>query len=182
LREPGNQNTAAQNNNLSQTKNMHCPICGEESSLDQRFCRHCGFNLEPVSELVSGSAGFEAERAKAEQETHLVHRMFRWISWGCIVLAIGVVLLITNKNLVQDKLLQTLSTLIILGGTAIAMYGVLSSTLRGASLPRTSAPKTSEQISSARTTRELEEAKMPQPMPSVTERTTELIENKLRDE
>ena len=31
---------------------MYCPRCGKDGSLDQRFCRSCGFQLDQVMELL----------------------------------------------------------------------------------------------------------------------------------
>jgi len=31
---------------------MHCPSCGAEAELTQKFCRSCGFSLEKVPQLV----------------------------------------------------------------------------------------------------------------------------------
>ncbi|HJZ80614.1 MAG TPA: zinc ribbon domain-containing protein [Pyrinomonadaceae bacterium] len=153
---------------------MHCPSCGLESSLDQKFCRKCGFNLEPVSRLVSGDAGDdEIARARAERERQLVRRMFRWISWGCLVLLLGVILVVINKGFIHEAMFQSIASLLILGGAAMAGYGTLSTMVKGTYLP---APiKHPEAIKPAIATNELPEAGVPTFIPSVTERTTKLI-------
>src|SRR6185503_10148153 len=70
---------------------MHCPGCGNESSLDQKFCRKCGFNLEPISKLlIADKEPDQVKLSKAERESLVVRHMFRWMSWGGIVLLIGV--------------------------------------------------------------------------------------------
>ena len=43
---------------------MHCPSCGNESSIDQKFCRKCGFNLEPVGKLLAGGNAIRGALAK----------------------------------------------------------------------------------------------------------------------
>ena len=154
---------------------MHCPSCGNESSLDQKFCRKCGFNLEPVGRLVAGEAATESvEPVKSEAERLLVRRMFRWLSWGCMVLLVGVILLIINKSFFHAGIFHALASLFLIGGLVVASYGVLSSIIKGTYLPG----KTSQgpkQISQNRTTNELPEGRIPVPVPSVTERTTKLI-------
>jgi len=153
---------------------MHCPSCGLESSLDQKFCRQCGFNLEPVSKLITGDSD-DLAAARREHERLLVGRMFRWISWGCLVLFVGVIMLVVNKSgVVYLPMLKLIATLITLLGVAIAGYGSLSSIAKATYL----SPKTSKdpgQINQNNTTKELPEARIPVPMPSVTERTTQLI-------
>lgn len=151
---------------------MHCPGCGGESSVDQKFCRKCGFNLEPIGQLVKGQVE-KIATDRAEQESRLVRRMFRWITWGCLVLLFGVVLLVLNRGFIHAGLLTPLTSLLILGGVVIAMYGLLSTMIRGTYLPaKTSKP---DQIKPAKPTGELPEARIPAFIPSVTERTTQLI-------
>ena len=154
---------------------MHCPGCGNESSLDQKFCRKCGFNLEPVSALITGETAIDqVKQEKSEHERRLVRRMFRWLSIGCLVLLLGVILVIFNKGFIHEPMFQSIASLLILGGVAVAFYGVVSSIMRGTYLP----DKTSnspQRLSENRTTNELPDARIPLPMPSVTERTTQLI-------
>lgn len=35
---------------------MHCPNCGSSAPNEQKFCRSCGFDLKPISQLVGGTA------------------------------------------------------------------------------------------------------------------------------
>ena len=153
---------------------MHCPSCGHESSLEQKFCRQCGFNLEPVSRLIVGGSDDDALSDKRETERVLVRRMFRWISWGCLVLFAGIILLVFNKGFIHEPMFQSIATLFILAGVAMAGYGVLSSIVKGTYLPDKTS-KGSGQISQDNATKELPEPRSPVPVPSVTERTTQLI-------
>src|SRR5215510_2721552 len=114
---------------------MHCPSCGQESSLDQKFCRQCGFNLEPVSKLIAGGSDDDALAVKREWERLLVRRMFRWLSWGCLVLFAGVIMLVFNKGFIHEPMFQSIATLFVLAGVAMAGYGVLSSISKGTYLP-----------------------------------------------
>ena len=65
---------------------MYCPTCGNESSLDQKFCRACGMNLQSTSDAVA-------------QHTHQVidadwQREKRVERWGRITGLIGVVIIV----------------------------------------------------------------------------------------
>lgn len=153
---------------------MHCPNCGQESSLEQKFCRQCGFNLEPVSKLIVGGRDDDAPSDKREAERQLVRRMFRWISWGCLILFAGIILVVFNKGFIHEPMFQSIATLFILAGTALAGYGVLSSIVKGTYLPDKTA-NASTQIDHDNATKELPEPRIPVPVPSVTERTTQLI-------
>jgi hypothetical protein len=158
---------------------MHCPNCGNESPFDQKFCRKCGFDLGPVGELIRGakSDGELAKLERAEREAFLVRHMFRWIAWGLIVLGLGAFALVLNKTYDLGKLFRLASTLIVLAGTGMAAYGVISAVTRGAR-PRMNAGTDKKDELPSATTRELAGNAMPISIPSVTERTTELIGEK----
>ena len=158
---------------------MHCPNCGHESSLDQKFCRKCGFALAPVGELMRGAEP-SAEAAKidrAQREALVVRQMFRWISWGIIVLGLGLLMLIVDKSFDVGKAFKFVCTLVMLAGIGIATYGVISTLMKGGEATLKAAGPKPDELR-APTTRELEGG-TPSPVPSVTERTTELIGRKL---
>lgn len=159
---------------------MHCPSCGNESSLDQKFCRKCGFNLEPVGKLiVNNPAADQLKLEKAEREKLALRRMVSWMMWGMLILLIGVVVIVINKQFNLDPLVKLVGTFLTLGGVSVAMYGLLDTMRGGKARPKpevieTGSSNTSEEPVKADTTRELE-GRLPVPLPSVTERTTQLI-------
>ena len=155
---------------------MHCPSCGNESSLEQKFCRKCGFNLEPVSQLVTASPNAETKLQKLESDRAILRRMYRWMMWGCLILLIGVVMLVSGKAFDLPKFLGPLSSFLLIGGAAAAGYGVLAALRDGlASSKELLRPgKTRNELSRSQTT-ELTGDSIPVSLPSVTERTTQLI-------
>jgi len=49
---------------------MHCPSCGTDTTLEQRFCRSCGMDLETVSKLVAAHSSpetLEIEKSLTEK-------------------------------------------------------------------------------------------------------------------
>jgi predicted lipid-binding transport protein (Tim44 family) len=154
---------------------IHCPSCGQESSLEQKFCRKCGFNLEPVSQLVASASGSETKLVKHDDDRAILGRMVRWMMWGGLVLLIGLIMLVTGKAFDGiPKFLSPFASVLLIGGTAMMGYGVLAALREGAA-PRTlRSSETGNQLS-ASSTNELADG-MPMPLPSVTERTTQLIE------
>ena len=156
---------------------MHCPSCGNESSLEQKFCRKCGFNLEPVSKLFMGRAIAELDQSRQiENERLAIRRMYQWISGGFLVVMVGVMLLVINKGFIHEPIIHTLAALLTIGGTSIATYGVLSAVIKrtywsGKALP----PKVPGQVEETQTTTELSAKPIPSPVPSVTEGSTQLI-------
>ena len=155
---------------------MHCPNCGKESSVDQKFCRKCGFGLAPVGELIRAGApaGEVAKLDQAEREALIVRHMFRWLAWGMIVLGVGVLMLVVDKSFDLGKVFKFMSAVLLLGGTAMASYGVISAIGKGAAAALKNADVKKHEVP-APTTRELAGDAVPISTPSVTERTTELI-------
>ena len=153
---------------------MHCPSCGDQTPLDQKFCRKCGLSLESISQLLAEQVSIDTPSLEKQESNQAVLRsMYRWMKWGFLVLLIGLVLLVTNKTFVMGRAVQLLASFLLLGGTALATYGVLApfrassaKKLRGSNRPELLHPKP---------TNELPDAPIPIPIPSVTERTTELL-------
>ena len=155
---------------------MHCPKCGNESDFDQKFCRKCGLNLAPISSLVLVDSGRDDEQKpdKVERDKLILRRMVSWMIWGCVILLIGLVLLATGRAFDVPKFLSPLASFLLIGGTATAAYGVLAALREGIASPKELArPKGRDELSSS-ATNELS-GEVPVGLPSVTERTTQLI-------
>ena len=157
---------------------MHCPNCGVESSIDQRFCRKCGFGLAPVGELMRDGVPSpeDAKLDRARREALIVRQMFRWLAWGIIVLGLGVLMLVIDKSFDVGKAFKFVCTLVMLAGMGIATYGVISAMMKGGAATLKATESKQDELR-APTTRELE-GRAPISIPSVTERTTELIGRK----
>jgi sulfite exporter TauE/SafE len=155
---------------------MHCPNCGKPADADQQFCRACGMRLETVGRLVAEHTSTELPERKsshAELERQIVGRMFSWITWGMIILGIGVVILVFNKSFSIGNWLRFISTVICLLGVGVATAGLLKAMKQGVSI---SGKKPVDQISGpAKDTNSLPTRPIPASLPSVTERTTQLL-------
>ncbi len=92
-------------------------------------------------------------------EQAAVRTMFNWLMLGMIILGIGVAMIIVNKNFDIGKWFSLLSSFLILGGTGVATAGVLNA-IRGATRSNEKALHTNT---------------VPNELPSITERTTQLI-------
>ena len=157
---------------------MHCPTCGQPASTDQLYCRQCGMNLLMVGQLVSQHGG-EAQKkiALRRSEQEIVSCMFKRIWWGIVILGLGVGMFVTGKNLlffdpVVAVWLRLLSTFVILGGAGMSLFGVLNAMRQGASL---SSGRRPTELAEPVDAKQLPTNPIPDALPSVTERTTQLI-------
>ena len=154
---------------------MHCPNCGKPATADQQFCRACGMGLETVVKLVAKHTGspaaVQAKLDRAEAEKAIVRGMFSWMLWGMLIMGIGVVMIVVNKSFPIGNWFRLLSSLLVLGGMGVTVGGVLNAIRRG-TLPSGREPI---QLEGPPDTKELPTARIPAELPSVTERTTQLI-------
>lgn len=154
---------------------MHCPNCGKPATSDQQFCRACGMSLETVEKLVaqhtSSPAAVQKKLQKAEAEKAIVRSMFNWMIWGMLIMGIGVVMIVINKSFPIGNWFRLLSSLLVLGGMGVTCGGALSAIKRGALSTRPPA----NQLSGPPDTKSLPTSPTPAELPSITERTTQLI-------
>jgi predicted nucleic acid-binding Zn ribbon protein len=164
---------------------MHCPGCGTEAPVTQKFCRSCGFSLEKVPQLVAEQLSESEEiliSAAAEKLQKKQQKIERWLSitgFGFTALMalsvlIGLIYLLFAGSLpiVPGIVLLTL----VLGGSVAGLLAMYSENL-----------KKKLSGSSSLRSRQLPEGEKPQlsfeaydgPLISVTERTTNLLEKEV---
>jgi hypothetical protein len=162
---------------------MHCPGCGTEAPVTQRFCRFCGFSLEKVPQLVAEQLSESEEILDIKAAEKLQRRqqeIDRWLS----IAGIGFTTAVALSMLVGLIYLMFAGSLpivpgivlliLILGGfvaASLAMYSErLKKTLSGSSSIR-SKPLPEREITSKPTLEAFEE-----PFFSITEQTTTLLD------
>jgi hypothetical protein len=133
--------------------------------------------LEAIGKLVAQHsstvtpAQTKLDKVRAEQQ--IVQYMFKWISIGMIIIGIGVLMLVLNKTFDLGAIFKLASSFVLIGGTGCAAFGVLSAIRKGTALAVAG--------STARVTQGDQPplpAAFPDALPSVTERTTQLIGNR----
>ena len=156
---------------------MHCPSCGAETSLDQRFCRSCGMDLETVSKLVAAHSSPETlklEKSLTEKANR--QRMYQSLKWGMICFILGMAALATTKTLALDKIFNLGPLFLLFMGMGLMLYSVLLPMRdRAANSRRLPGLGTTSELPETEATKELPAARVPVPVASVTERTTQLI-------
>lgn len=164
---------------------MFCPNCGANNSTEQKFCRSCGLNLEKSAESLLEQIP-SAESAKLLKKQRNLEK-FGNIAFG----GFGVVLLIAILSIIY-----WIITTVILTGDSVFGGIMLIAFLVFAALTLTYVafnedlkerkqkmnPVLKNELSEKQDTAKLLEEKPFEPIPSVTENSTELfpIENKTK--
>lgn len=158
---------------------MHCPSCGTDTTLDQRFCRGCGMGLETVSKLVAEYSSPETLKLENSlTEKAIQKRMYHSLMWGMISFILGMAVLVVVKTLELDKTINLVGSLFLFLAMGLMSYAVLSAARDGSSSSRKlKSPFRTGALRETETTKELPPARVPVPVASITERTTQLIAN-----
>jgi hypothetical protein len=162
---------------------MYCPNCGKQTATDQKFCRACGLGLEKIAQSLG-------EQLPARMDQILVARQERLERFGVAALSVfglgvlGFLLYAIGQKLVASQG-SLLAILAMLGFVIMLGCGVLSvilfaraKELKEEASKRQPQPNANEV---AGATKELLPEGRFEPVPTVTERTTELLFAEKRD-
>ena len=106
---------------------MHCPSCGAESTLEQRYCRSCGMDLETVSKLVVEHSSPEALKLEESlTRKNKQQRMYQSLKWGMISLILGMAVLTVVKTLALDKTFNLVGALLLFVAMGLMAYSVIA--------------------------------------------------------
>jgi hypothetical protein len=161
---------------------MYCPNCGKQTSTEQKFCRACGLGLETIAQSLG-------EQLPARMDQSLVARKERLEKLGVGALSVfglgvlGFLLYAVGQKLsAQGSLLAVLA---MVGLVIMLGCGLLSVILfaRAKELGEQANKRQLQpnEIETGGSTRELLPEGRFEPIPTVTERTTELLFAEKRD-
>jgi hypothetical protein len=163
---------------------MHCPGCGTEASLTQRFCRTCGFSLEKVPQLVVEQHS-ESEAITDSKSAEILQKRQQKIEHGLWIAGIGFIALVALSMLVGLIYLMLVGSLpivpgivlltLILVGLVAGSLGIYSENLKKKLSGNSSLKSRSLQEREIISTSSLEAFEGP--FLSVTEGTTKLLNN-----
>ena len=162
---------------------MHCPGCGTEAPVTQRFCRSCGFSLEKVPQLVAEQLS-ESEEILTSKAAEKLQKRQQEIEHWLSITGIGFIALVALSFLIGLIYLMFAGNLpvvpgivlliLVLGGFVAGSLGIyaekLKKTLSGSNSLR-SRPLPEGEITSKPPLEAFEG-----PILSVTERTTNLLD------
>jgi len=153
---------------------MYCPNCGTKTSIDQNFCRACGFSLEKTALSLS-------EQLPARIDQSLQAQKERLEKLGVAALSVfGLGVLGFLAYVIAQKLAKTgdiFAILTILGLVIMMVCGLASVILfaRAKELGEKTNKRQPQNLSSESNTKELLSEGHFEPVATVTERTTELL-------
>jgi len=134
-------------------------------------------DLETVSKLVAQHSSPETlklEKSLTDRANR--QRMYQSFKWGMICFILGMAALATTKTLSLDKAFNLGPLLLLFMGMGIMCYGLLGTMRERASGSRKlPGPGATSELPETEITKELPAARVPVPVASVTERTTQLI-------
>jgi hypothetical protein len=168
---------------------MHCPNCGKKSSMEHKYCRNCGLGLEPFARALAEQLPAEAcDPAQAELLARLSARQRRvelllsGATLAFLAAVVGAVFygIVAKIIIEKGQVLGGIAFLavILLGLVSVGLV-VFNESLKE-KLAKRHAPD--EALPQSGPTGKLLPESRFEPVPSVTERTTELLAvEELRD-
>jgi len=155
---------------------MNCHKCGLQTLPDQRFCRSCGESLQTnTPPLVEHATVFDLERRSSNILKDEKQRASGLMLWGFIIMFIGVAVGIIGKKLMHEDLVTVVGALVSITGMFLTVYPYLftSSGRKVDSSPYYQP----DMLSQSQPGKYLPPESNIEYVPSITERTTSLLEN-----
>lgn len=153
---------------------MSCSKCGLPTFPDQKFCRSCGADLrmttQPLPQRTSLPDGFSSPRVRPEDAPHRTNNL---MLVGFIILFLGVAVGVVGKKLIHDDVVSVVGILISLIGMFLTVYPHLTPSKRRRS---DSTTLSEPQLSPSEPVKSLPQERSIEYVPSITERTTGLLE------
>jgi hypothetical protein len=150
---------------------MICPSCGSQRVQGQKFCRSCGANLQVTTQRLEEPAGLSnSQDSTAIEPTSTARRANNWMLWGFVMLFIGAAIGVVGKKLLHQEIVTVAGILMSLLGMFLTVFPYVvpaRAAKRSAQRPSQGAESATPSALTPGNTEYL---------PSVTERTTDLLE------
>lgn len=156
---------------------MNCSKCGSQTLPSQKFCRSCGASLEIITQpLAERGVGSALEERSAAIPKDKQPRTSTWMLWAVTIMFIGVAMGIIGKKLMHEEIVTVLGVLISLAGMFLTVYPYLAPSYHHKSESGSSS-QSQEIPTPPATPKHLPQESYIEPVPSITERTTDLLKS-----
>ena len=151
---------------------MYCPNCGTKTATDQNFCRACGLGLEKIALSLNEQLparvdqSLQARKDRLEKMGVAALSVFGLGVLGFLLYSIGYKLMMTQGNVIAGLAVIGFIIMVACGLTSVILFA------RAKELGEQATKRLSK---GTETTKELLTEGHFEPVPTVTERTTELL-------
>ena len=154
---------------------MTCPACGFQSLPSQKFCRSCGANLRITTRPLTQTAGVsDLETTSAVGPQREAQPGRNVLLWGFVTMLLGAAIGVVGKKLLHQDIVTVVGIIISLVGMFLTVYPYLSPPRPTKHRP--DPPLRPGEVNPPTPAKSLPPASFGY-MPSITERTTDLLEN-----
>lgn len=157
---------------------MFCPNCGAKTSTEQKFCRACGLGLEKIALSLTEQLPAQADENLTSQKERFERLGMAALSvFGAGILGILMWIIVYKMMIVQGKVINGLALIglmILLGSGLLAVILFAKANEAGEAAGKHKLRKSDAAIPATPTKELLTEGHL-EPVPSVTDRTTELL-------
>ena len=151
---------------------MFCPSCGTQILNEQKYCRACGMELEPVAALVASRRLPPVSFKPSKSDQEITFRAVKLITAGVLFFFLGAIVSIAGRRLFNREDLGTVGVFLLMFGLIMMVFALFQG-LWAKTKPR---PTGRTDATTQPDLNPLAANPLPAPIPSITESTTRIID------
>ena len=152
---------------------MTCPSCALPTLPEQKFCRSCGASLQVTTQPLDATAA-TIEQQRTSIATRTSDRTRTLVLWGFIIMFLGAAVGVVGKKLIHEDIVTVVGVLMSLAGMFLTVYPYLTPI----GTKQNGSPHSPPEKLPPSQPKSLPKERDIDYVPSITERTTNLLENR----